>query len=156
MKSQLSNYIFCSCIAIFFASYGCVGGSASRSSNETDLKTKANDPSALALTHPDTVLIVDDGDSLQVVYQTIQENNENEMLLRVFRNRNELFSKTVSKNDIFTDDLPFKSKVIMKNYYYTDFDKKTKEIIFTIDTKDPDMEVTVVIDLKGKLEVVTD
>jgi hypothetical protein len=136
--------------------YGCLGGSPSHISNEADLKTKASNENATKLTSPDTVVVMDDGDSLRIIYETIQENNENEILLTVFRNKNELFSRTITKNDIFSDDVKFKSKVVMEKFNYTDFDKKTKEIIFTIYTKDPDMEVTVVVDLKGKLEVVTD
>lgn len=156
MKFQLSNYIFCFFLVIFFALYSCAGGSPSRLSNETDSKKEAGNASAMKLTSPDTIRIVDDDDSLQIIYQTIQKDNENKMLLKVIRNNNELFSRTVSREDIFTDNLPVEAKIIMKHYYYTYFDKKTKEIIFTIDTKDPDMEVTVVVDLKGNLEVVAD
>jgi hypothetical protein len=156
MKSQLSNYIFCFCLLISLSLFSCMGSSPTHLSNETDSKKEAGNASAMKLTSPDTIRIVDDDDSLQIIYQTIQKDNENKMLLKVIRNNNELFSRTVSREDIFTDNLPVEAKIIMKHYYYTYFDKKNKELIFTIDTEHPNMEVTVVVDLKGNLEVVAE
>jgi hypothetical protein len=95
-------------------------------------------------------------DTISLFYKT----SHNVVTIKCLKNKEELFIKKITIDDLISD-APFKDKAYFEGVYFTAFEEKTKEIVFTsyikrTDIKNYRLEADFTLNLNGIFNAIRD